>query len=126
MLVKTEKDVWFYIPVIQDYDNYDAARMMEEYFYNKTGEQITINTNRVFTVDFVDYKNEKFDFYFNFKNDGTLKLTYLDSKSYYSSYLSSVDPLYSGGIVVRDNENIEERFDDILDDIILFGSKFER
>lgn len=124
--IKTEENEWFYIPVIQEYNNYDAARMIEEYFYENTGEKITVFTERVFTVDFVDYKNEKFNFYFNFRYDGTLKLAYLDSESYYSSYNFSEDFLYSGGMFLRENKSIEELFERALDEIISRGSKIER
>ncbi|WP_041139481.1 hypothetical protein [Beduini massiliensis] len=80
-----EENLWYYVPVIQDYNNYDAAHMMEEYFYEHTGEKIQVNTERVFSVDFADYKNEMFNFYFHYRNNGTLNLAYRDSEAYYSS-----------------------------------------
>ena len=120
-----EDNIWFYVPVIQDYNNYDTARMIENYFYESTGEKIKVSTERIFEIDFVDYKNEKFNFYFHYWNDGTLNLAYRDSESYYSSQRLAYEPLYFGGIGVREGENIEERFEMVLDDIIFAGSKLE-
>ena len=120
-----EENLWYYVPVIQDYNNYDAAHMMEEYFYEHTGEKIQVNTERVFSVDFADYKNEMFNFYFHYRNNGTLNLAYRDSEAYYSSRSLAYESLYSGGIVVIEDENIEERFKMVLDSIISKGSKLK-
>ncbi|MDF9824444.1 hypothetical protein M2475_000838 [Breznakia sp. PF5-3] len=109
---------WYYIPEVQKLDENEIVGLFEKYILEKTGEKIIIYHERYYQVDFVDYKNEMFNYYFTYNNQ--TKLAFIDSESYYNYHGIRQGAPYGGGFVVTNNDDIEKEVEFFVDNMIAY------
>lgn len=102
---------WIFRPVVQDYDKDRALEMVRTYLGEKTGQELIVSQDISFELGFIDYKNDKFNFYFNEYED-EIKLTKTDDNVYYSTYPHNITT------VLRSEEELESTIKNSIDDIL--------
>ncbi|TDW13125.1 hypothetical protein EDD63_14915 [Breznakia blatticola] len=112
---ESKENEWYYIPKTQNISTKSMKELFERKVKEKTDENTDVYFERYYKVSFVDYKNEKFTFYF-IESDDEYILKYTDEESYNNkiSFLNN-EKKWGGGMMFNNkNENVESRVDQML------------
>jgi len=117
-----KENEWYYIPEIQGIDTGQIKQLIQDYIKEKTGKEIYVAANEVYKVNFVDYKNKEFDFYFHYSEILGLQLAHTDNKSYLESLpevthdrsFTTVHSLHNKEVDFDFEEHIKNTVDDFL------------
>lgn len=106
-----EEQRWIFRTVVQDYDESSALEMVKSYLHEKTGEDIWVNGDISLELSFIDYKNDKFNFYFSEFED-KIKLTQTNVNEFYSSYTHNMT------YILRSEEQLENTIKNLIDSVL--------
>ena len=114
---KPSSNQWFYVPTAQNIESQDVRQILEESFKEKTGQTINVLSDSYYKVDFADYKNEQFTFYFSYY-DGDTKLAFTDIEEYQKRISTYGDDPLMMGVPLIPSPEYEKQVESIVNDVI--------
>lgn len=113
VLQNMSENNWYFVPTLQNLDLDEIKSTIKEYIENKLQiEDIYIDGQIMYSVDFLDYKNDKFKYVFS-EVENKIDINHIEGKgSEYHEYYNPND--YSGGfLVIPERDWREEVFSNI-------------
>lgn len=106
-LQNTLENNWYFVPTLQNLDLDEIKSTIKEYIKNKLQtEDVYIDGQIMYSVDFLDYKNDRFKYVFS-EVESKININHIEGKeSEYHEYYNPND--YSGGFLVIPERDWQE------------------
>lgn len=114
---KPSSNQWFYVPTTQNIESKNVRQILEKSFKEKTGQTIDVLSDSYYRVDFADYRNEQFTFYFSYY-DGETKLAFTNLEEYQNRISTYGGNPLMMGIPPSPASRYEKQIESIADDVI--------